>query len=467
MKIEKLLRFLNFRDLRSALVGSFVVFGGIGLSVLTIVAHRSGELRLAGLAAILSLVFVLLIIIFVVPPLAKNATAEVAQMDLPIDVTVGGLIFFALFLIVGFAAWNTGNNLLFLVLSFLLSAFIVSTALGAMSIRGIDVRLRLPEFIFSGDEIPIQLVLVNRKRFFPTYSVLVELRGTERGNDEFVKRLSEIMPVRIAERLGRAPIIKHTIEHVVTVPRRSQTDHEVLYNFERRGRFSIKDFELSTNFPFGLFRHRRRLGAKESDFLIYPSLQSISPGNPDNWEGGNHVGSRDDRGEFYSTREYQVTDDVRTIEWKASARTGKLMVKETADDDREKFAIVVDGRVIAKSDMYEPRMLRKRLEMERDGEKLPEEQEFEALLSRAASTVVELIEMGSQVRLIAGPDDSGYGEGKSHMHECMKILALMRPRYVESSDEAANGSWADSNEAKLIIFSAVGDTSSEFVVRES
>ena len=465
MKIEKLLRFLNFRDLRSALVGAFVVFGGIGLSALTIVAHRSGELRLAGLAALLSLVFVLLIIIFVVPPLARNATAEVAQMDLPIDMTVGGLIFFGLLVIVGFAAWNTGNNLLFLVLSFLLSAFIVSTVFGAMSIRGLEVRLRLPEFIFAGDEIPIKLVLVNRKRFFPTYSVLVELRGTERDDDHFVKRLSEMMPKKIAERLGRAPIIKHTIDHVVTVTRRSQADHEVLYVFERRGKFSIRDFELSTNFPFGLFRHRRRLGARETDVLIYPNVQKTLQIAVNESEGGNQNEPRKDCGDFYSTREYQVTDDVRTIEWKASARTGKLMVRETADNEREKFVIFVDDRVIASSDMFEPKMIRRRLEMERDGERLLEEQEFESMLSRAASLVVELIEAGNLVGLSAGSVEVGYGEGKAHMHECLRTLALLCPRFVETSDESPHASSIDSSGAAYIRFSMIEASPSDVDLR--
>ena len=74
------------------LVGLGVVIAGIGLAVLTVFAHRSGERTLAIAAAVLSLGFVLLILIFVVPPLARNASREASQMNLPFEFTLGGAI---------------------------------------------------------------------------------------------------------------------------------------------------------------------------------------------------------------------------------------------------------------------------------------------------------------------------------------------------------------------------------------
>src|SRR5205085_11406912 len=108
-----------------------VVFGGLGLAFLTLYAHQTGRVRLAGISAAVSIVFVLLILIFVVPPLAKSASAEASQMNLPFEFTVGGAIILGLIVIVGFSAWNTGNNLLFLVLSFLVAALIVGFFVGS------------------------------------------------------------------------------------------------------------------------------------------------------------------------------------------------------------------------------------------------------------------------------------------------------------------------------------------------
>src|SRR5687768_3383797 len=112
MKLNVVRQLFSLRDLRNAALGAVVVLGGLGLSGLTLYAHQSGNIRLAGIAAGVSLVFVLLILIFVVPPLARNASREASQMNLPFEFTTGGAIMLGLILIVGFSAWNTGNNLL-------------------------------------------------------------------------------------------------------------------------------------------------------------------------------------------------------------------------------------------------------------------------------------------------------------------------------------------------------------------
>jgi hypothetical protein len=61
----------------------------------------------------------LLLTIFIVPPLARSASVEVANLDFPFEPTSGGGVFLVIIIVVGFAAWNTGNNLLFLVFSLL------------------------------------------------------------------------------------------------------------------------------------------------------------------------------------------------------------------------------------------------------------------------------------------------------------------------------------------------------------
>ena len=67
-----------------------VVFGGIGLAMLTLYARQIQDARLAGISAALSIVFVLLLLVFVVPPLARNAGKEASQMNLPFEFTTGG-----------------------------------------------------------------------------------------------------------------------------------------------------------------------------------------------------------------------------------------------------------------------------------------------------------------------------------------------------------------------------------------
>lgn len=135
-----------------------VVLGGLALSLLTLYAHRTGNIQLAGYSAVASLGFVVLIIVFVVPPLARNASREASQMDIPIEFTTGGAVFVGLLVIVGFAAWNTGNNLLFVVLSFLLSGIIVSFLVGYFCLKKLEIKLRFPEAIFAGEPTPVKII---------------------------------------------------------------------------------------------------------------------------------------------------------------------------------------------------------------------------------------------------------------------------------------------------------------------
>ena len=144
MNLKLASQLFSLRDLRNAALGVVVVFGGLGLSGLTLWAHQTGNIRLAGISAGASLVFVLLILIFVVPPLARNAGREASQMNLPFEFTTGGAIMLVLILIVGFSAWNTGNNLLFIVLSFLIAAMIVGFFAGSICLKKLDIRMRFP-----------------------------------------------------------------------------------------------------------------------------------------------------------------------------------------------------------------------------------------------------------------------------------------------------------------------------------
>src|SRR5260370_12440372 len=66
-----------FSKWRNAILGTLLVLAGVVTALLTLLPRRLGEPRLAGIGAISSLVFVLLITILVVPPLAPSALSEV------------------------------------------------------------------------------------------------------------------------------------------------------------------------------------------------------------------------------------------------------------------------------------------------------------------------------------------------------------------------------------------------------
>src|SRR6476620_1593639 len=257
MNFRSIGQLFSLRDIRNAVLGSVVVIGGVVLAFLTLYASQTDP-RMAGILAGVSLVFVLLILIFIVPPLARNAGREASQMNLPFEFTGGGAIMMGLLTIVGFSAWNTGNNLLFLVFSFLIAAVIVGFMAGHVSLKRLDVRMRFPETIFVGQETPILVSVENRKRLFGSYSVVVDVRGSERERSIAAEELAEMLPRFLAERLSKPAIVRRTLDHFVFVPRHQTVEHRVIHIFDRRGRFIIRDFEISSRFPFGFVRHRRR-----------------------------------------------------------------------------------------------------------------------------------------------------------------------------------------------------------------
>ena len=101
---------------KGALLGTLLVTTGLVAAALTVYARRVENLELVKYASLSSLVIAGLIVLLVVPPLAKRASGELSRL-IPLEVTKGGMLIVSMTAIVGFAAWNTGNNLLFLVLS--------------------------------------------------------------------------------------------------------------------------------------------------------------------------------------------------------------------------------------------------------------------------------------------------------------------------------------------------------------
>jgi hypothetical protein len=436
VNLRTLSQLFSFRDIRNAVLGFAVVVGGLGLAGLTLWAHQSGNSRLAGIAAGVSLIFVLLIVIFVVPPLAKSASAEASQMDLPFEFTVGGAVFLGLLVIVGFAAWNTGNNLLFLVLSFLVSALVVGFFIGNFCLKRLDVKMRFPETIYAEQATPILVSLHNRKRVFPTISVITEVRGREREKSLIADELSKILPAALVNKITRPPLLKHTLDYFVHVPRRGSVENRAEHVFEYRGRFIIKDFELSTRFPFGFFRHRRRLSAQEAEIVIFPKVEPVQTEILDfPLQAGKLVAAKRGSGQdLLALRDYQPQDDLRHVDWKATARTRRLIVREFAAEDDKRVTVIFDTR-IRPSAKDKTKTLRQRIEEEQKGKRLsPVSKRFEKGVSQTASLLNHFNEEQTEIRLIIDDKIGEFGIGKAHLNDALKQLALVEPTFIENGE---------------------------------
>src|ERR1700743_2474334 len=88
--------------------------------------------------------------------------------------TRGGRIIVILAVGVGFAAINTGNNLLYLLLGWLLSFIIASGILSEMTLKRLLVERRPPPRVYAGEPFLMEVVIKNEKPSRASYSIEVE-----------------------------------------------------------------------------------------------------------------------------------------------------------------------------------------------------------------------------------------------------------------------------------------------------
>lgn len=384
---------------RNAILGTLLVLAGLAAATVTLLARRTNDNTLATIGAALSLVIAGLILVLIVPPLARSARLEIASFDLPIEITTGGAIFLAIVLVVGFAAWNTGHNLLFLIFSLLCSTLFVGWGAARTSLRDLKVSARFPDHIFAGEAAPVIVTLRNTKRLLPSLSVLVEARGPVAALDEH-KRKSR-----------RTRYEKRSLAYFTYIPHRAAAEQRVEQVFRKRGHVFIDGFELSTRFPFGFVRRRRRLGARNVDILVYPKPEPIGdelhllPMNVGRMASARRGAGHD----LFALRDYQPQDDLRHIDWKATARSRRLTVREFTSEDERRITIVLDTRPVADSPagIFSER--------------------FEQGVIKAASHLKHFIDEQAEVRLILGDEPGAYGSGLEHLYRNLRRLAIVNP----------------------------------------
>ena len=380
-------------SLTRVILGTLLVLAGLAAALVTVLARRANDSWLAGVAAILSLLIALLLTIFIVPPLARSARVEVANLDFGFEPTSGGGVFLVIIIVVGFAAWNTGNNLLFLVFSLLCSTLFVGWIAARTSLRDLTVSARFPDHIFAAEPAPVIVTLRNTKRLLPSFSVFVEARGP--GGET-------------GEAPSRRRHVKRLLAYFSYVPHHASAEQRVEQLFPKRGHVLIDGFELSTRFPFGFFRRRRRLRARDVDIIVYPKPEVISDklhllpmfaGRlPSLRRGAGH--------DLFSLRDYQPQDDLRHIDWKATARSRKLTVREFTSEDERRITIVLDTRLPGPPT-----------------EQLTER--FERGVVQTASLLKHFVDERAEVRLVLGEEVGPFGSGVEQLYRCLKRLALV------------------------------------------
>ncbi len=215
---------------------------------------------------------------------------------------------------VGLGALNTGNNLLYLVLGFMLSLIVASGVLSERSLRHLRIRRVLPGSASAGEP----------------FAMRYQVHRT--SGRSFALELAEENP---------------QVAGLVWIPTVAQEEVTVRADCvaAKRGPLKLKGLKVTTTFPLGLFAKTRVLEV-EDQLLIYPRRGYVCD-EPSEREGrlmgdGGNPRRRDGTGDVLGLRELSPGEDARRVHWLKSATAGKLLKVEREREDTRQFVLDVD-----------------------------------------------------------------------------------------------------------------------------
>lgn len=281
-------------------------------------------------------------------------------------------------IVIGFAALNTGNNALYIGLTFMLGCLLLSGIASKGGLKHLEVNLEQLTDAWAGRPADARVRIRNNS---PIWNV----------RDVVIAAVDLPQPLLLS--------ILH---------RRTETEVIAPFVFQKRGRVHVKTVDLYTRYPFGFFLKKRRL-RMSSEVIVYPRLLSglldrdsfrVSTGEQ---TAANRPGPGS---EIHGFRDYATGDSMRQVYWKKSASMGRLVVKQTDADASRTVHVVVDP--------FRPRSV--------------SEEAFERMISEAATYVHEALQRGIDVvlslpRLTVRSADA---QGEQSMFRALALLDATR-----------------------------------------
>ena len=265
---------------------------------------------------------------------------------------------------------------LYVVGAALLAAAVVAVVLVNRPLPALRVRrLARPATVAAGEPARVDLQLLNDGRTRTPRLRVWEPVG-ERGGAPM--QMAPLPPGEVAAAAYRVPTARRGI--VTTGPMRVEwTD------------------------PLGLARRTTRLPGRGEVLVVPERVPMMFPGLGSNGPLGTHLRMKAmgrSGSEFHSQREYVPGDDLRRINWKSTARTGTLIVREPAMETVHRCTVLLD----TDAGQY-------------DGEG------FERAVSAAASIISAATAHGVATRLVAPGLDL---RGPDVAHEALRWLATVQ-----------------------------------------
>jgi uncharacterized protein (DUF58 family) len=314
---------------RNFLLAMVALAMALALALYSTAATETGHLWIAGGSALAALALSVWVGVTIVPALARRTPLRWLAFHIDYKLTREGVVYVTGVFVIALAALNTGNNLLFMVLASMLAGIIVSGILSSIVLTGIGLKLELPEHIFAEKPVLATLEIENEKLTLPSFSLRVAGAPGKVAKGE--------PAVAEAEQILTRPV------YFPYIPKKRSAQQQVELTFPRRGVYQQNALGITTKFPFGFLQKTRRVDSK-MEIVVYPRvapteefyeiLPLISGEIESFYRGRGH--------DLYSIRDYVTTDSARYVDWKATAKTGDLKVREFTREDERRVMLVLD-----------------------------------------------------------------------------------------------------------------------------
>lgn len=293
------------------------------------------------------------------------------------QITTTGFVFSLFIVLIGIAAFASANNLLFLLLAAMLATLLISGFVSRLGLAGLELDVSLPPHLAARKPVRAQIIVRNTKWWTPSFSII--LSGDEQSG------------------LG-TPI------YMPVLPGNSELREPVELVFESRGLYRENIFYFSSRFPFD-FTQRRAQVRLEREILIYPCVDAQSGFEAMLSDIAGEIESRQrGRGtDFYRIRPYEYLESARHVDWKATAHTGDLQVREFAREQDPAVTLFLDLELSAESEQW-----------------------FEVAVEYCAFLLWRLCEQQTRVRFLSQQFDKTVPE-EADVYTVLRYLALVEP----------------------------------------
>jgi uncharacterized protein (DUF58 family) len=386
------------------------------IALFSAAAAQEGRVLLAAITTAISLGIAGWVAVAIVPALARRTSLRWIAYQIDYRLTRDGVIYLAAVFVLVLAAVNTGNNLLFLILACLLAGILISGVLSRVVLTGVELKFDLPEHIFAEQPVLAELELRNEKQAWPSFSLRVMGDPKKSGT----------------EILARPVFFPY-------IPRMSATRQKVELRFPRRGVYRQDSFGIRTRFPFGFFEKTRHVDSN-LEIVVYPRIEPtdqfyevlplLTGEMASYFRGRGH--------ELHSLRDYLSTDSARFVDWKVSAKSNRLMVREFAREDERRVMLVLDPFLgPARSDLGQ-------LAAAEHAER------FERAVSLAACIAWHFHEIRSVMQFRTNRFSTPMAQAGEIIYDTLRELAM-----IQADSSAAGGAFLDELATESEIFKII------------